>query len=254
MNVSVKRAVMLFGIAVCMIFSAAVVSWGAGPLVLVDQGHGQRFVVEQGGELHLSGLASILKEEGLQVTTGRERITDESLDKAAALVISGPFAPLAPEEVDAVVRFLERGGRVALMLHIGQPLAGLIHRVGGDFSNGVIHERQNVIAGNDITFKVRDLTTHPIFGGMEQFGLYGGWALNGLTPLARTSSEAWVDLDGNRKLSAGDAVDRFAVVTEGNIGAGRILIFGDDAIFQNRYLDDSNTCLARNLAHWLAGQ
>lgn len=253
MDASVKKVVMLFGIAVCMIFSSTMVSWGAAPLVLVDQGHGQRFVVEQEGELHLSGLAALLKEEGLQVTTGRERLTDESLDKAA-LVISGPFEPLAPEEVDAVARFLERGGRVALMLHIGQPLAGLIHRVGADFSNSVLHERRNVIDGNDITFMVRDLATHPLFGGMEQFGLYGGWALNGLTPLARTSSEAWVDLDGNRKLSERDAKDRFTVVAEGNVGAGRILIFGDDAIFQNRYLDDSNTRLARNLAHWLAGQ
>lgn len=254
MFASVKRAVLSFGAAVCMIFSSAVVSWGAGPLVVVDQGHGQRFLIEQKGELHLSGLAATLGEEGVQVTTGRERLTDESLAKAAALVISGPFEPLAPEEVDAVVRFLERGGRVALMLHIGQPLAGLIHRVGGDFSNSVLHERQNVIDDNDITFRVRDLATHPLFSGLEQFSLYGGWALNSLTSLARTSPEAWVDLDGNRKLSAGDAVDRFTVVAEGTIGAGRILIFGDDAIFQNRYLDDNNSRLARNLAHWLAGR
>uniref|UniRef100_A0A831XNE5 DUF4350 domain-containing protein n=1 Tax=Geobacter metallireducens TaxID=28232 RepID=A0A831XNE5_GEOME len=250
---SVKRAVVSFGAAVCMLFAVAAVSRGAGPLVLIDQGHGQRFVVEQEGELHLSRLAAILGEEGLRVTTGRERLTDASLDGAAALVISGPFAPLAPEEVEAVVRFLERGGRVALMLHIGHPLAGLIHRVGGDFSNSVLHERRNVIGDNDITFRVRDLTAHPLFSGMEQFSLYGGWALNGLTPLAWTSPEAWVDLDGNRKLSERDAADRFPVVAEGSIGAGRILIFGDDAIFQNRYLDDSNTRLARNLAQWLAG-
>lgn len=251
---SVRRAVVSFGAAVCMLFSVVAVSRGAGPLVLVDQGHGQRFVVEQEGELHLSGLAAILREEGLQVATGQDRLTDDSLGNAAALVISGPFVPLAPEEVEAVVRFLERGGRVALMLHIGQPLAGLIHRVGGDFSNSVLHERENVIGDNDITFRVRDLATHPLFGGVEQFGLYGGWALNGLTPLARTSAEAWVDLDGNRKLTERDARDRFTVVAEGTIGAGGILIFGDDAIFQNRYLDDSNTRLARNLAHWLAGR
>lgn len=251
---SVRRAVVSFGAAVCTLISVAVTSWGAVPLVLIDQGHGQRFVVEQEGELHLSRLAAILGDEGLQVTIGRERLTDEALGKMAALVISGPFAPLAPEEVDAVIRFLERGGRVALMLHIGQPLAGLIHRIGGDFSNSVIHERQNVIGENDITFRVRDLATHPLFGGVEQFSLYGGWALNGLPSLARTSAEAWVDLDGNRKLSAGDAKDRFTVVAEGGIGAGRILIFGDDAIFQNRYLDDSNSRLARNLAQWLAGR
>ncbi|AJE02715.1 DUF4350 domain-containing protein [Geobacter pickeringii] len=240
--------------AVAALLSAVAVSWGAEPQLLVDQGHGQRFVIEEEGELQLSRFAAILREEGTRVGSTRERLTDASLAKVDGLVISGPFAEVEAAEVEAVVRFLERGGRVALMLHVGQPLAGLIHRVGGDFSNAVLHERENVIGGDDLTFRVRDLASHPLFNGVEQFGLYGVWALDGLKPLARTSPTAWVDLNGDGKLSAGDATGSFTVVAEGSVGAGRILIFGDDAIFQNKFLDPDNGRLARNLARWLAGR
>lgn len=248
-----KRIVALFlvfGALLC----ARMPAWGAAPLVMVDQGHGQRFVIEQDGELQLSRFSAILGEEGLRVAASRQRLTDESLRQAAGLVISGPFAPLEPAEVDAVVRFIERGGRVALMLHIGPPLGTLLQRVGVAFSNGVLHERNNLVGTDDISFQVLDLSAHPLFAGIEHFTLHGGWALNGLTPLARTSAEAWVDLNGDRQLSERDAMDRFAVVAEGGIGAGRILVFGDDAIFQNRYLDADNVRLAKNLARWLGGR
>lgn len=247
-----KRIVALF-LVLGALLCAGIPAWGAAPLVMVDQGHGQRFVIEQEGELQLSRFGAILGEEGLRVAASRERLTDESLRQATGLVISGPFAPLAPAEVDAVIRFIERGGRVALMLHIGPPVGALMQRVGIAFSNGVLHEQHNLVGTDDISFQVRDLTAHPLFAGIDHFSLYGGWALNGQAPLARTSAETWVDLNGDQQLTERDAMDRFTVVAEGNVGAGRILVFGDDAIFQNRYLDEANSRLARNLAQWLGG-
>lgn len=247
-----KRIVALF-LVLGALLCAGIPAWGAAPLVMVDQGHGQRFVIEQEGELQLSRFGAILGEEGLRVAASRERLTDESLRQATGLVISGPFAPLAPAEVDAVIRFIERGGRVALMLHIGPPVGALMQRVGIAFSNGVLHEQHNLVGTDDISFQVRDLTAHPLFAGIDHFSLYGGWALNGQAPLARTSAETWVDLNGDQQLAERDAMDRFTVVAEGNVGAGRILVFGDDGIFQNRYLDEANSRLARNLAQWLGG-
>jgi hypothetical protein len=32
------------------------------------------------------------------------------------------------------------------------------------------------------------------------------------------------------------------------------VVFGDDAMFQNRYLDENNSRLAANLSGWLAGK
>lgn len=69
--------------------------------------------------------------------------------------------------------------------------------------------------------------------------------------VASTSPKGWVDFNGDKKLSNGDIMQSFGVVVVGEIGAGRFVVFGDDAIFQNKFLDASNRQLAKNLARWL---
>ncbi|HSR36723.1 MAG TPA: hypothetical protein VLL73_06025, partial [Desulfurivibrionaceae bacterium] len=41
----------------------------AKPVVLIDQGHGQRFLIEEKGTLHLSSLAGIIAGTGATVTS-----------------------------------------------------------------------------------------------------------------------------------------------------------------------------------------
>ena len=226
---------------------------GSLPKILFDQGHNQHFLISEKGELQLSGLAEVMREKGAVVTATSEPLNDDALQGVAALVISGPFKSLQAAEVEAVTRFLERGGRLAVMLHIGPPLAGLLDLLDVDHSNAVLHEKISVI-DKDINFHVKGLDAHPLFADLTQFSLYGGWALkagkNGVG-VARTSAEAWVDLDGDKTLSNNDAVGAFDVVVVGSFGAGNFVIFGDDAIFQNRFLDKDNGQLAANLAEWL---
>lgn len=228
----------------------------AVPCILFDQGHNQRFHIEEKGELQLSGLAETFRARGAQVTSTRAALTDEVLADAAALVISGPFGRLDAEEIEAVARFVERGGRLAVMLHIGPPLGGLLGRLDVDHSNGVLHERHGIIE-KDSNFSVKDLASSPLFEGVSRFSAYGVWALNaGATSsvIARTSPDAWVDLNGDGLFSRGDAVAAFGVVVSGTLGNGAFVIFGDDAIFQNRYLDENNGRLAANLGGWLIGR
>lgn len=223
--------------------------------ILFDQGHRQLFLIEENGPLQLSGLADVIRRQGSHVKSTKRVLSDETLSGYKALVISGPFEPLLPEEVDAVARFIERGGRLAAMLHIGAPLAGLLARLDIDHSNAVLHERRNII-DTDINFRVIHLDSTPLFSGVNHISVYGAWALDpgsGSTSIARTSSAAWVDLDGDRILSRGDVIGAFPLIVNGTYGAGGFMVFGDDAIFQNRYLDDENRKLAANLASWLAG-
>jgi len=239
-----------------LLWASVAVAGEGGPRILFDQGHNQRFLIEEKGELQLSGLADIMRGQGLQVASTKKPLNDEVLKDVSALVISGPFGTLTAEEVDSVVRFVERGGRLAAMLHIGSPLAGLLARLDLDHSNAVLHERSNVI-DTDINFRVISLSGSPLFAGITQFSLYGGWALNpGKTgmSIATTSPEAWVDLNGDKVFSEGDAVGPFSVVVSGTLGGGSFVVFGDDAIFQNRYLVENNLKLAGNLAGWLAGR
>jgi len=46
----------------------------------------------------------------------------------------------------------------------------------------------------------------------------------------------------------------FGVVVAGQAGAGRFVVFSDDAIFQNRFLGDNNRILAANLGRWLTAE
>lgn len=228
----------------------------SGARILFDQGHDQRFLIEEKGELQLSRLADIMRGQGTTVSSTKKTLDDATLKDVDALVISGPFQSLLPEEVEAVIRFVERGGRLAAMLHIGPPLSALLARLDLDHSNAVLHERSNTI-DTDINFHVTGLPESPLFAGLKQFSVYGSWALDpgkAGTPIAQTSSGAWVDLDGDKVLSKGDVSGVFSVIVSGTLGAGSFVVFGDDAMFQNRYLDENNSRLAANLSGWLAGK
>jgi hypothetical protein len=244
-------------VVICLLlWACSAVAGESNSRILFDQGHNQRFLIEEKGELQLSQFAEIIRGQGSSVVSTKTPLNDDALKDISALVISGPFESLRPEEVESIVRFVERGGRLAAMLHIGRPLGGLLGRLGLDHSNYVLHERQNVI-NEDINFRVTALSDSPLFAGLTQFSAYGCWALDpgkSGTSIARTSPDAWVDLNGDKILSKGDVSQVFTVAVSGMLGAGGFVAFGDDAIFQNRNLDENNSRLATNLAGWLAGR
>jgi hypothetical protein len=193
--------------------------------------------------------------QGFRTVIARGALTDETLSGVNALVLSGPFTPYTTEEVEAIVRFVDRGGRVAIMLHIGPPLAGLLERFGVSYSTRPVHVQDQVIDGDSRNFRVTRLAPHPLNGGLESFSMYGAWALLNRSDraaiISRTGPDAWVDLNGDGRLSDGDAIQSFGVVVAGEYGRGGFVVFGDDAIFQNRFLDADNRRLAGNLIAWL---
>jgi uncharacterized protein DUF4350 len=229
---------------------------GAKPVVLFDEAHGEHFLALQNGALDLSRLAEVLENQGLEVKTTNQVLTEALLAHVDALVISGAFKSLTTAEVEATTRFVERGGRLSVMLHIGPPVADLLHRLHTSISNGVICEQENIIGDTCTNFRVTRFKPHDLTKGLQGFSIFGGWALlntGGDTSIvAETSPRAWIDLNGDGKLGAGDAVQSFGVVVTGQVGRGRFVVFGDDAIFQNQFLKEGNLLLAKNLATWLA--
>ncbi len=229
----------------------------AGPVVLFDEGHAQQFKVGGNEPLDLSGLGAAFTAAGYELRTTREPLDANALNGVDALVVSGPFQPIRPEEITTIQAFLARGGGLAVMLHIAPPLDGLLQALEVAFSNGVISEKANVIGDNPLDFKVTDLAKHPLTAGLDDFSLYGAWALQPTAPvtevLAKTSAHSWVDLNRDRTYGQGDAMQPFAVLVAGASGQGRYAVFGDDAVFQNRFLAGSNRQLADNLARWLTG-
>jgi hypothetical protein len=237
-----------------LIFSTSTLAYH--PRVIFDQGHGQVFVIEKESDLHLSKLAHTFLDQGYEVSSTSHPLTAQLLDNTDALVISGAFTPFAASEIAEIARFIERGGRLTLMIHIGQPIQPLLYRLGVEIANGVIHEEQHIIDKEPLNFRTNSLRPHPLTLGLKSFALYGTWPLRPITPsgqtLAYTSSRSWVDLSGDKRRSRGDAVQAFGVLVGNRIGHGELMVFGDDALFQNRFLTGSNQDLAVNLARWLA--
>jgi hypothetical protein len=228
----------------------------AAPMVLFDEAHGQQFHVAGEGPLDLSGLAGIFRQAGDEVRVATQPLTLEALKGVDVLVVSGAFAPFSDAELAAVRTFLDNGGNVVVMLHIAPPMDGLLRLLEVDFSNGTLHDNEHMLADNPLDFRIVDLADHPLTRGMSGFAVYGAWALRPTAPsmvsVAKTGSHAWVDLNRDHRLTPGDAVQTFSVIVAGMHGAGRVAVFADDAIFQNRFLQEGNRQLAVNLAGWVS--
>jgi hypothetical protein len=229
-----------------------------GPVVLFDEGHGQRFLVGGTGPLDLSRLAAVVRARGADVRATRGALTPDSLNGAQSLLISGAFEALKPGEVEAVVGFVDAGGTLGVMIHVESPQADLLHRLDVSISNGVIREQQGVVGADPLNFRVTRLKPHALTKGLASITMYGVWALLPTSPsaevIAETGPKAWVDLNRNGKLDARDALQSFAVAVAGRHGKGFFAAFGDDALFQNRFLTAGNRRLAENLADWLLGK
>ena len=236
-------------------FPAPRAAGAAAKKVLFDEGHGQRFVVGRQGELDLSGRAQIFRENGADPIPLRGPVTAGALDGARALVISGPFQPFSAQETDAVAGFVEGGGRLALMLHIPQPVTALMKRLGVTFWNGVVNEEEHLTADSPQDFFISRFEPSHLTAGIERFAAYGAWPVTSLSSsamvIARTGPRSWIDTNRDRAFSPGDVRDSFGIVVQGTLGKGRFAVFGDDAIFQNRFLAEENRALAGNLARWL---
>lgn len=248
------RTLLMAAIAVCCLTSYVV----AAPVVLFDESHGQQFVVGDSAPLDLSELATHYRNNGFTVTSHADGLRAEVLTQVDVLVLSGPFLPLSRSELEAVVEYVEAGGGLAVMLHIAPPVGDLLHLLDVDFSNGTLRETKQTLGGNPLNFKVSALTDHPITAELDSFSVYGAWALRGTAPhttvLAETSAYGWVDLNRDNQLSEGDAVQTFGVMVAGERGLGRYVVLGDDAIFQNRFFDESNRQLALQMVRWLSSK
>ena len=223
--------------------------------VVFDEGHGQRFLIDKNDPLDLSKLSGLFKSERFIVRSSKSEITSGGLAEVDVLVISGAFKPFTKKEISTISLFVKQGGKLCIMLHIGLPVADLLRKFNVVVSNGVVREQENLIQNGDLDYYITKLDSHELFEGIEQFKVFGGWAVfntkNNADIIAQTSPSAWIDLNGNNKRDNNEGQQRLGLVIAGTFGKGHFVVFGDDAIFQNRFLSGGNVTLAKNLARWL---
>lgn len=226
------------------------------PIVLFDQGHDQQAQIEHTGDSGLFWLAKKFSEQGFEVRSSTNPLSMEALKDISTLIISGPLSPLSIQEIQALHTFLNQGGQLCIMLEKASPAAQLLETLNVAVSNGVIQKPLDTAAADgktDIIF-VTDIAAHPLTKGINQLELHGSWALNTqleANVIAKTSSQAWIDLNHNNSFEPGDAQQSFSVIITGQLGHGHFIVFADDTIFLNRFLKGQNLSLAENIAQWL---
>ncbi|WP_210395294.1 DUF4350 domain-containing protein [Motiliproteus sediminis] len=239
---------------VALLFLVVLSPWASAAAVLFDQGHGQRFVIEREQALDLSQFAALWRSEGFDVRSASGRLTPTVLGSVDALVISGAFSDYSASELSTLYDFVEAGGTLVISLHVGPLNGALLSHFGIGVSNGVVLERRQRLNQNGSDFTVAAVARHPLTEQLDRIAVYGAWALNPgreATVLFATSDLAWMDLNRNRRFDQGEPEYPYAMAAVRPLGHGAVLVLGDDAVFQNRYLRDENQQLARNLVAWV---
>lgn len=241
----------------CTIAASLVIGTGCERIMsrpgraLFDEAHHQKFLSNRADDLDLSGFAAMIRSRGLTVNANTTPLTPAILSEIDMLVISGPFLELDGAETDAVAGFVQDGGKLLVLLHIPGPAVQLLARLGVYTSNGVIREAEHLVGNDPNYFEVVDLDPSK---RLAPFHANGAWALlpdgKHVAALASTGQRAWVDLDRDGLLSPSETVQSFAVAVAGRYGMGEFIVFGDDAVLQNRFLHEHNGPLAERLLDW----
>lgn len=232
----------------------------AGPMILVDQGHGSVQTIEG----RYAGFAALMRADGYRVVSGGDRLdAPGALNGVAVLVISNPARPedgarasaFDNAEIEAVSRWVEQGGALLLAAdHAphGAAAQALAARFGVSMGAGYAFQ----LVGGDVTanliFPREALGDHPItegrsqderlntvksFTGQSLAGPTGATVLLAMSADAREAKDLETLQAIRRRLRAGE--DPAAVLAELSrpaspaqglafaFGAGRVVVLGE---------------------------
>ena len=197
------------------------------------------------------------------------------------LVIAGPTKPLMEQEVEAVRRYLDGGGRVLALLdpQTDPALGPVLEAWGVLLRDDVVIDTMSRLFGGSYTTPI--ITEYPAHEITEGFQIATFLPLarsldkaeklpDGVSyaPLARTSAQAWGETDlGNAKASFDPLTDHRGPLTlaalfsrddakkdeDAEEGGGQLLVVGDSDFADNTYFNFSgNGDLFQNLISYLS--
>ena len=254
-------------------------------VVYVSVGHGERGFTEH--EQDMKPLHERLLEVDYVVRDSLFLAREGDVpEDASVLVIAGPRTPFLQTEVEAVRRYMERGGSVLLLIDplYETGLEPLIGEWGVEVGDDFVIDTSGIGSLFGLDFTIPVVTTyhaeHPIVrqhrsGVMTFFELARSVRLDSVALetiqaqgaiLAYTSDASWgeVDLsvlrdtDGDRTVSLDDddlpGPVGLAVAVRDTVGeGGRLVVFGDSDIATGRYFGlQGNGDLVLNAISWLA--
>jgi hypothetical protein len=250
---------------------------GGKLVALRGEGEGD---LERGGDRGFSGLFAALTTEGYEIHSLVTSAMDEVPDGTLAVLALSPQRAIRSEGIDALRRYLERGGRLVALLEPGvdSGLEGLLAEYGITSPNAVLIDP----ASGSVEATVKGLnpiaynySTHPVthgldrnrmtfFAGARSFTLRKLRVGDKIEGVVLASPRSWLNPDlsilerrSGRPEPDGAREDYFPLVVTGRYpreaGETRIVAFGDSDFASNRYLRAVyNLDLILNAVHWAA--
>ena len=250
--------------------------------VTVLKGHGECDVMDTDRNRGCSRLKDVVSMEFYEVEEQSLADGSDVHPDTAVLVLAGPARDFLESELDSLVRYLDAGGKVLVLLDPfkAPALAAMLQRYGVVYGDDVVVDQRNRLAGGEsLSAVVDDLSDqHLVTAALDAPVLLSRTrSVNGrrdedggrfVAPLLKSSQASWASRDAsvlgqhapafvagrdlNGPLSVGVEVSQPAVSGEGTT---RIIAIGDSDFVRNRFIDYlANKDLLVNSVNWLARQ
>ena len=232
---------------------------GEGSTVYIDEAHNNFHTVNGG----YSPFANVLRRDGYVVKGFKSEFSKDSLADVDILVICNALnqrnvrnwtvpcpSAFTESEIKSLVDWVEQGGSLFLIadhMPFGGAAADLARAFGFKFSNAFAMKK---IRGGPSTFSVRHNTL------VESIVTRGRSEQERVTKVDTYTGQAFLVPKGAREFTSSTPSREIKGWSQGayvEFGQGRLVMFGEAAVFRMQGTDGSNFILLLNLIHWLDG-
>lgn len=170
-------------------------------------GHNERAIEggDAGKEQGFQAARDALANENYEVETLLLAAKGEVPEDADAVIAAGPTRPFHPSELDALRRYMERGGALMALVdpRAATDLYGLLEEWGAQIGDDVVVDRVQGLFGRPVSPFAAEYPAHPITEGLREPTLFHvarsvmakDEAAPALVSLVRTSEESWAERD-----------------------------------------------------------
>lgn len=262
------------------LFTSAIYSLtqAARPVVHFIQGHGERSPADFDRHSGYSRIAARLRDENLSVETldlGRSRSVPNT---CALMIIAGPVRSFAPFEIALIRDYLNRKGRLLLLLDARTQtgLDPLLREWGVLLGNDVVVDESRTLSGREL--HITAYPSHPITEPLQGLAtvlflprsvrprpMAGGGDKPAVTELATCSAAGWAEFDPDDPavhldpqvdipgpVSVAVAIERGPIPgVHTQIRPTRLVVVGDSLFISNSGLMGANADFFLNSVNWL---
>jgi len=224
--------------------------------IIFDMAHSEVFGPQDQSELGQSKAVARMRAAGYAVRVNTDKFTKDNAigDDVAAVFLPGPMVGLMDKERSRLDDFVRRGGTIVLTIHVPYPVLGMPTRYGLPVGTGVVADTGNQ-AGDQGVWVTDQIVADPLTVGVKNIQVVSGWPVSTEKSdiaepriVINSPKSAVVDSNADGAFTEKDMQPPYGMVGVADIGSGRVVVLGDDAIFANIAIDtNDNAKLLDNL-------